>query len=277
MASIHYLKEKRNKEDYCNICGKYSALTWDHVPPKSVTHGEAVIANTIFEKLPAPTDHMRRFQSGIKYRSICQICNNEVLGENDKVYQDFISEVDKQVRSHILLPKIVVPVRINRLCRAMIGHMLAAKNRFEQEVIPDEQMRDYVLNPNQRLSGVKLYAWLYPYNTIVIARDFATKGFYQDSHPTGMISGIILYYPLAYMVTDQQNHCGIEDFGKYTTNKIDDVVEVTIRFETLYMKDSKEYKPFNWPINIGNDKSKSAMFALGGPVLQEDSRLGLKG
>lgn len=277
MAGIHYLKEKRNRKDYCNICGEYAPLTWDHVPPKGLTHGEAIIANTIFEKLPEPNSHMKRFQSGIKYRSICQKCNNEVLGENDMVYQEFITEVDKQIRSRLLLPKIIVPVKINRLCRAMTGHMLAAKNSFEKDVIPDQQMRDYVLNTDTRLHGIKIYAWLYPYMTIVIARDFVTMGFNQDSHPTGMISGIVLSWPLAYMVSDQENDCGIDDLGKYTTDVIDEEIEVTLHIESLYMKGSQEFKPFNWPINIGNDKSKSAMFALGGPVLQEDSRLGVKG
>ena len=113
--------------------------------------------------------------------------------------------------------------------------------------------------------------------TIVIARDFVTMGFNQDSHPTGMISGIVLSWPLAYMVSDQENDCGIDDLGKYTTDVIDEEIEVTLHIESLYMKGSQEFKPFNWPINIGNDKSKSAMFALGGPVLQEDSRLGVKG
>ena len=138
--SVHYLKEKRGKIDYCNICGQYSDLTWDHIPPKGITHGESVIANTVIDKLPAPTKHMKRFQSGIKYRSLCSKCNNEILGENDKVYQQFIEDVERQLSSPVLLNKIVVPVKINRLCRAMIGHALAAKNSFEADVVPDQQM-----------------------------------------------------------------------------------------------------------------------------------------
>ena len=31
---MHYDKVKRDKTDFCNICGKYENLTWDHVPPK---------------------------------------------------------------------------------------------------------------------------------------------------------------------------------------------------------------------------------------------------
>lgn len=120
MASINYIKQKRNKTDYCNICGQLADLTWDHVPPKGISHGDSVIANTVFENFPEPTAYMKKYQSGIKYRSICQNCNNVVLGENDKVYQEFVSEIDKQLHSPIKLTRIVVTVKINRLCRAMI-------------------------------------------------------------------------------------------------------------------------------------------------------------
>lgn len=277
MTSIHYIKEKRNKVDYCNICGKEASLTWDHVPPKGITHGEAIIANTVFADLPDPNQYMKRFQSGIKYRSICQKCNNVLLGENDKVFQQFIDDVQKQIQSGILLKEILVTVKINRLCRAMIGHLLAAKNSYEPDVIPDEKMRAYMLNSDAKLTDIELYTWIYPYNSIVIARDFVTKGFYEETHPAGMVSGVVTSFPIAYMVTDQETDCGVDDLGAYTTNNIDDMVEVKLHFETMYVKGTQNYKPFNWPINISNDKDNGAMFALGGSVLQEDSRLGLKG
>ena len=227
MTGIHYLKEKRGKKDYCNICGQLTDLTWDHIPPNGVTHGESVIANTVFEKLPAPTEHMKRFQSGIKYRPLCSRCNNEVLGENDKIYQQFFSDVERQLSSPVWLNKIVVPVKIIRLCRAMIGHALAAKNSFDAEVIPDQQMRRYVLDQSMKLSEIKLYTWLYPYKTIIIARDFVTRGFQKNTHPSEMVSAVIASYPLAYMITDESTSCGLDDLGRYTTTNIEDEVENT--------------------------------------------------
>ncbi len=277
MAGIHYIKEKRGKTDYCNICGQHSDLTWDHIPPKGITHGDAVIANTAFGKLPAPTEHMKRFQSGIKFRSLCSKCNNEILGENDKVYQQFIEDIERQLSSPVLLEKIVVPVKINRLCRAMIGHALAAKNSFEADVVPDQQMRRYVLNSSMKLTRNRLYTWLYPYKAIVIARDFVTRGFQQNTHPTEMISAVIASYPLAYMITDENNDCGVDNLGMYTTENIEDEVDVVLHLETQYIKDFDEYKPFNWPFDISDDEKNGAMFTLGGSAFFEDSRLGLRG
>lgn len=277
ILSVHYLKEKRGKIDYCNICGQYSDLTWDHIPPKGITHGESVIANTVIDKLPAPTKHMKRFQSGIKYRSLCSKCNNVILGENDKVYQQFIEDVERQLSSPVLLNKIVVPVKINRLCRAMIGHALAAKNSFEADVVPDQQMRQYVLNSAMKLTENRLYIWLYPYKTIIIARDFVTRGFQLNTHPTDMISAVIASYPIAYMVTGEDNNCGVDNLGMYTTDNIEDEIDVVLHFETLFIKDSDEYKPFNWPFNISDDEKSGAMLTLGGASFTEDSRLGLRG
>lgn len=273
---IHYIKEKREQNDFCNICGEKTKLTWDHVPPRGITNGDPVIANTIFENLPVPNRHMKNYQSGIKYRSICPKCNNVVLGENDKVYQEFIIAVREQVESRLFLNSIVVPVKINRLCRAMIGHMLAAKNTYQGDVIPDQKMREYVLDETLRLTGLMLYTWLYPYKTIVITRDFVAKGFYSNTHPEGMVSGVVAAYPLAYMISDEKSECSVDDLGECTTAQIDDVVDVRLHFETLYITGTQEYKPFNWPVNIDNDKRISAMVAIGGPVLHDDSRLGLK-
>ena len=44
-----YEKKKRNLKDRCNICGKVSDLTWDHVPPKFCFNNIRVEYNSILE------------------------------------------------------------------------------------------------------------------------------------------------------------------------------------------------------------------------------------
>lgn len=159
----------------------------------------------------------------------------------------------------------------------MVGHMLAAKNSYESEVVTDQKMREYVLDETRKLSELKLYSWIYPYDTIFIARDFVVGGYSINTHPTGMISGVIASYPIAYMISDKESDCGLDDLGCYTSTNIDNVVDIKLHFDTVFIKGTSVYKPFNWPLNIGNDERTSALFAIGGPILQEDSRLGLKG
>ena len=67
---MNYIKIKRNKTDRCNICGKITELTWDHVPPKSVLSVPNLYVNTMFSEMGMPSSelHMVHYQSGIKYR-----------------------------------------------------------------------------------------------------------------------------------------------------------------------------------------------------------------
>ena len=87
---INYIKTKKEKIDICNICEQKKRLTWDHVPPKSSLINPSVYANTLFNDLPTESKYMKAYQSGIKFRTICEHCNNVVLGKNDSEYKAFI-------------------------------------------------------------------------------------------------------------------------------------------------------------------------------------------
>ena len=120
---MNYIKLKRDKIDYCNICGQKKQLTWDHVPPKSSLLQADVIANTVFEGLPTEYSYMKHYQSGIKYRTICQDCNNVVLSRNDESYKAFM----KSVADAIAKPEIIITAKINKILRAVCGHILAMR------------------------------------------------------------------------------------------------------------------------------------------------------
>ena len=92
-----------------------------------------------------------------------------------------------------------------------------------------------------------------------------------------MVSAVIASYPLAYMITDEDTDCGVDNLARYTTGNIEDEVDIVLHFDTLFIKDSDVYKPFNWPVNIRDDEEGGAMLALGGSAFFEDSRLGLRG
>ena len=276
-TGINYIKEKRAKIDYCNICGRIGELTWDHVPPKGVTGGRPVIVNTIFSKMPTPSSHMKKYQSGVKFRSVCQECNNTILGENDIVYQGFIRAINEQLLRQPDAESISVIVKINRLLRAMIGHALAAKNSYDSELASDRLMRYYMLNAQEKLPGVSVSVWLYPYDTIVITRDFVTHGHNEASHPTSMISAAIMAYPIAYMITDKKAECNVNCLESYATESIDEEKQITIDLSTAYVRNTADLKPYNWPVNVGDDVVNDAAFTIGGVAFRNDSRVGFKG
>ena len=71
---------------YCRICGKYGALTDDHVPPKSCGNKGRTIFSIGENKLI--------IQNGFHCRTICSNCNNELLGCNlDKEYKRVYDQI----------------------------------------------------------------------------------------------------------------------------------------------------------------------------------------
>lgn len=64
---MHYDKVKRDKIDFCNICGKYENLTWDHVPPKCCNNMYPIKVNSWWEGIPEDTNYEKNYQNGIRY------------------------------------------------------------------------------------------------------------------------------------------------------------------------------------------------------------------
>ena len=168
-----------------------------------------------------------------------------------------------------------MPCRINRVLRAICGHFLAAKETYDDEILSDKYLREYVLDESLRMDKFYLLSWVYPYSTIQISRDFAVKGHYEDSHPRGLVS-IIASAPLAFMISsDDEVSCIMDNLSSYTTQNIDEIVEVKIHLDTSVHKIGDNYKSFIWPIDI-SDEAHGALFALGNDTVIEDSRLAVR-
>lgn len=285
MEKKHYIKIKKSEIDICNICGQRKKLSWDHVPPQcqNSLFIPEVYANTLFRGVPNEKAYMKKYQSGIKFRTICEKCNNVVLGENDNEYKTFLEDIVEKISKISDDQKnklddsvyITVSCKINRILRVVCGHMLAAKEEYDSEVNSDVYMREYVLNENLKMENIKVFAWFYPYSSILIARDFTCQGHIEDSHPKGLIS-IISCFPISFVLsTDDEVNCRLDDLSRYTTENIDDVADVKLHLGTLIHKAGDRYKEFNWPVNISNDKY-GALFVLGNGTIMEDSRMGVR-
>lgn len=281
---MNYIKCKRNEIDRCNICGLSSKLTWDHVPPKSALFERNIYANTLFSqgKLPSTDCHMRRYQNGIKYRTICEKCNNDILGRNDNIYKDFIYSVvaqlvnsDKESHGDPLFRPVVVETKINRLLRAICGHFLAMKTGYDDQTLVEECLREYVFDESMPLSGIKMFCWFYPYNTVLNVRDVAILEGKENVHPRGLVS-VMATFPLGFMIsTEEEPECGVDELSKYSSGRIEDTVSISLSRDTLRYRGSKEWKHFEWPVNISNDKY-GALGVSGTRELIEGSRLGIK-
>lgn len=273
---MHYAKEKRAEYDFCNICGEKAKLTWDHVPPKCCNNQYSIKTNSWMSGLPKEKKYDKKYQNGIKFRSLCDKCNNDLLGVNyDKVLAEFTSQIMQIVKSSIVLPPVFnMSVKINRLCRAVCGHLLAAKNFYDDECIIDKELREYVLNMDKLPpEDMSLAYWIYPYTTICLMRDVnvqSLKGKYN--FPEGTIS-IMNSFPVAYMLsTSKEEKCGLFDLFKYCNSDIDAVVDIPVECGSCYFPNTNHMRSYLWPCNI-SDKEDGASFLLGYDKSMNDSKI----
>ena len=227
------------------------------------------------EGIPEESSYTKKYQNGIKFRSLCDECNNKVLGANyDKVLEEFANQLAIIMQTSIALPPVVkVPIKINRLCRAICGHMLAAKNFYENECLIDKELREYVLDetklPPKKMS---LLYWIYPYSTIAIMRDICVYPSHNKYKiPKGLIS-IMNSFPAAYIIADDEERCGLFDLFSVCSNDIDETVEIPVDCSSCYFPGTKHLRPLAWPCNI-SDEEDGASFMLGVDKCMNDSKI----
>lgn len=219
----------------CNICGNYGPLTEDHTPPKGNIRVSQVEMRHIVEHLNAgaAVGKGRISQDGVKYRTLCSVCNNTRLGsEYDPAFIDFTGKVAALLNSSLALPPVIaVEGKPQRIIRSVLGHIAAqGLDRFDMGAIA-KPMRNYFLNPGAKLpSSVSVYYWVYPFQKQVLIRDCALTDLTIKNHEPVSL-WLMKFYPLAFMVTwDKPTNYAVDapNLGDYRSLGIDDVVQIPI-------------------------------------------------
>lgn len=261
-----YAREKRNKKDRCNICGKVSDLTWDHVPPKFCFNDGKTQYNSIFE-INKKSSYTQIAQNGIKYRSLCAECNNNILGSNyDKEYKKLVDLLYKIYITPATIPRYleVKSLKVNKIARAIVGHFLAARNEYLDGDL-ENKLRKYFLNDKLKPpKELKLLYYVYIYNTIMIIRDVVPKKFGEEEYsiPEGLIS-CINTFPLAFiLVHDCENNPGLSDLFEICTEDINEDLNIKIDLLSYMYPNGKELRNPYWPCNVANGKKGTSIMFL---------------
>ena len=116
----------------------------------------------------------REFQNGLKFRSLCNDCNNRLLG---KEYDPYLIDFSKKVSDiaglafnhNFSLPdQISINIYTQRVLRSILGHLLAADIREDMNTPVTNSpyhniLRKYVLDPSESApEELNVYYWLYP-------------------------------------------------------------------------------------------------------------------
>jgi len=230
---------KRDKCGRCNICGTAGKLSWDHVPPKgSVVPTRTEILSV--GRMLAAKDKIGKdvvSQNGIKYRTLCGRCNNDLLGKKcDPTLNAFARDVGRILGSGIVPPPVVrIPTKPVNLMKAVFGHLLAANTIELDEASCNNAMRECFLDVGLPVPGdIHVFYWLYPYEIQVIKQDIvmpARRGHFDDGF--GFFK-ILKYFPVAYMVTDLAAYEGLPELTVHRGARFDETLDVNIHFDKKY-------------------------------------------
>ena len=208
--NVKALKEGA-KEGFCRICGKYAALTDDHVPPKSCGNKGRTRFNIGGGEMI--------MQNGFHCKTICADCNNKLLGSDlDKEFKKVYEKVRAFKRSGLYLPGNIleIDVDIKKLFRCIIAHFFAVsvyyrdlsiKEVLSSEIIEDyisQNTRQFVLGNEPNPGDVDFYYWYYPYSNIMINPYLANSlnSFSQNS--SVMYGALIKIFPLAVFILNKK-------------------------------------------------------------------------
>tara|TARA_Y100000589_G_C27186225_1_gene642784 strand:+ start:871 stop:1671 length:801 start_codon:yes stop_codon:yes gene_type:complete len=198
-----FIQTKGPKKGLCNICGTHGKLTEDHVPPKGTIKFPRMTLYGIGEVLNAKAEKDRKgrdFQQGVKFRSICSVCNNDYLGGlYDQELKNFANDVGSYLHSLVARPNSTTfPVVPGKIIRAVCGHILAlGVERFPRGDMGDA-MADLVLNPDKEIpDSLHFYYWVYPFWDQVAIRNF---GFLVHTGTPPLVSSVLKFFPLAFMI-----------------------------------------------------------------------------
>jgi hypothetical protein len=187
-------------------------------------------------------------QNGVKFRSLCQKCNNELLG---KQYDPHLNALSKEAASllraaqYLYVPwKSQVRIYPQRIARAVVGHLLAAEirdNMADPAISAPFQnaMRAYFLDPSAPMpDNLDIRYWIYAGDYQIIMRSFGIgipgKGV--------LVCDMLKYFPLAFLVIFNSNpkHLhGLHSLVSEREMNIDDQIDFALNLSAR--------KRIDWP------------------------------
>ncbi len=205
------IRHTKINEGYCLVCGKFGRLSSEHVPPKCAINITKVEQRHITEMMGANARKVKGVASpnGSKFRTVCRVCNNQLIGACDNEVGQVFSSLSEKVKAYFQYCdslSTVVSTDINSLtfCRAMIGHILAATSVDECKTEPTETpyftpLQNFVLGDDLAIRETHdIFYWFYPYT-----RHLSAKLTYllHDGHHVSM--SLLSFFPLAFLVVEK--------------------------------------------------------------------------
>jgi hypothetical protein len=225
----------------CALCGYYSKLTDDHIPPESVGNFDRWNARSYLAASAANQDLLfgRRFNGGVRFRTLCADCNNGLGGKEDKTIAAFFESVKKLVESPIILTSTIkVTTRPNELYKGLMAHLVAANDNGIPSAFDIEARELFFGRKALRWSTWSLFYWIFVGSELFLMRN----AYHTTWHPTVELRPLILLklYPLAFMFVQENWFLGVPNLRTYLQPRDDEEAEVPIE---LRLRDENPFWP----------------------------------
>lgn len=190
--------EKENGSKVCNLCREtVDVLTDDHVPPQCMGNtGKFHYVNYFNFMTKNKIDYFGIAQGGIKFKTTCAKCNNEILRPFDVEIGNFVRSILLQKQSGKKIFE--VTCRPYLIIKGLIGHFLTASLANTPSQI-EEDMSAYFWHNKPFKNDVSIY--VLPYldeNLLSVLRDVMWA---EVSNPenTALISSLKCH-PIAFLL-----------------------------------------------------------------------------
>lgn len=179
-------------------------MTEDHLFPRALTiPGQRRVTQLLKRIDPNYRGRQgtRLAQNGVKKATVCADCNNRVLGtELDPALIDVYLQARKQmerVRYPVAGGVHLQGVNLNRVARAVAGHMLALDEKPSARHKLDRHLRRFVLQPEKGPHpSLRFHIWLFPFHSQGMMKDFHHFTFANPATPLWISA--FKTYPLAF-------------------------------------------------------------------------------
>ena len=199
---------KKQAFGYCVICGEWGRLVQDHVPPKGAIKITKVEQHLITEL--SGEGLIKKIKgvpstNGSRFRTICQTCNGDRIGDGDteikKVHEELTKQISLYYQGASVYPWAVSSCNIVKYVKAMVGHILSATSSTEclrKQGSSDhfDPMKKLVIEEDLSFFETHdVYCWFYPYERHLSAK---LVGF-RNAGVTSVFS-LLSFHPVAFMV-----------------------------------------------------------------------------
>ncbi len=187
----------------CSICLEEKILSDDHVPPKCCGNNKDSYYRRFTPEYLEETSKLAPIhsQNGVKLRTICNKCNNDLGAiydvELEKFYKSSLAQLSKE--------KAFYPFDLLKVVKAVIGHFLASAK--PQNIPQDNDMRNFCNSDDEKTIKAfsQKYSLLclgYPYKaSIFILRNYVTAYLKTSEKQIPGLLSSLYFYPFAFIFT----------------------------------------------------------------------------